>query len=399
MIGVSADAEGGIYVAGNFKGTLDLGLTPLISFSDPPPMGSYTNENIFVAKFDAAGNTLWNESFPSPRGSETVAVTGGDGGHLLLLGWIPSEYGLGQGPIGPAPNATFVAQLDAEGGVAWARSFKGVPQSSLLPTMARGASGDIVITGDFADNALDFGGEVFPPSGMPTGYLARLDATGAHLFTEVFPGMLTYGCAAAGDAAGNAYAGGHFGPGPDGVDLGLIKVDPVGNVLWNKPFAGTARALGLDGAGEVLATGRLDGPADFGLGPLLPPGDTGAFVAKLDSNGAPIWNLATGPALLYSIAPDPVGNIVLAGDISASPADAGAPAPVDFGGGPLGLEVRALVVVKLDPDGKLLWNVHLACDECGLTRPAQDELGNVIVVWGGPLAPSGPGFSLAMFPP
>ena len=110
------------------------------------------------------------------------------------------------------------------------------------------------------------------------------------------------------DAAGNIYVAFHYKgvfwpqgftvtPSATGTnDLGVMKMDPSGNIQWVTTAGNTAEdvALGicLDGNGDVVVSGYFTGNVAFGSTTLTAAGSYDGFVASIDaSNGA--WNWAT----------------------------------------------------------------------------------------------------------
>ncbi len=69
-----------------------------------------------------------------------------------------------------------------------------------------------------------------------------------------------------------------------GWDIFVAKYDAAGAHLWSQRFGDTdldgGGAIAVDGAGDVLVTGRFRGRVDFGGGPLTSAGSRDIFVAK-----------------------------------------------------------------------------------------------------------------------
>jgi hypothetical protein len=64
----------------------------------------------------------------------------------------------------------------------------------------------------------------------------------------------------------------------------LAKLDPSGGHLWSERFGDAfeqwGRAVAVDGAGNVLVTGRFQGTLDLGGGALASAGGWDMFLAK-----------------------------------------------------------------------------------------------------------------------
>lgn len=135
----------------------------------------------------------------------------------------------------------------------------------------------------------------------------------------------------------------------------------------------TGIAIGVDGAGNVIAAGRFAGEIDFGLGALVSAGSTDIFVVKLDPSGTPIWNKRFGDAadqVVFKLEIDSSNNIVITGNFAGS---------VDFGGGTLTSAGSADgYLAQFDSDGSHLWSLRYggAGDEnpLGLAIDATDDV-------------------------
>jgi len=108
------------------------------------------------------------------------------------------------------------------------------------------------------------------------------------------------------DGSGNTYAAGQSGadwdspvrPYTAGSDAFAAAFDSSGNLLWNTFLGGTAYDNGLgiavDGSGDVYVTGHSN--ATWGTPLRAYSNGQDAFVAKVDSSGALLWNTFLGAA-------------------------------------------------------------------------------------------------------
>lgn len=158
-------------------------------------------------------------------------------------------------------------------------------------------------------------------------------------FYFIFPNVAT-------DAQGNVlFAGAFFeqldlGNGevltaPTGdIDAFLVKLSPVGEILWTRHFGGVGsqyiRGLGTDATGGVLVAGGFSEQLDFGNGPVTSvQGSEDVFVARFNPDGTPDWRrIFGGPGNdnAFQLAVDPAGRPVVVGSFSDT---------VNFGTGPI----------------------------------------------------------------
>jgi hypothetical protein len=273
-LGVAADAEGNIAIAGTFQGTIDLGGGPLAA-----PGGAY---GVYVARLDPNGQHLWSHAFAG--GIDTVAGLGtpfatvafGSAGTVLLGGEFSGTVDFGGGPVTATSviGDGFVAAFDPSGDLLWTAHFAGPPAAPANP------------------------------SSVPAQTIESLAV----------------------DPLGDVLALGYRAAGPGG-GMFLVKLDPTGKIVWSKDVSssGTYGAtVRVDGSGNVLVSGVADAPVDFGSGPLASAtAGTSFFRARLDPAGNPAWSAATptsGVGLFPGAAMglDPAGNLLIAGS-SADP--------------------------------------------------------------------------------
>jgi hypothetical protein len=167
------------------------------------------------------------------------------------------------------------------------------------------------------------------------------------------------------DADGNVFVLGEFDDAiqvgtellaaPSGWGLFVAKLDPSDNVTWVRQLGDQASqwisAIALDAAGDVILAGTFEGTTvDFGAGPIGPPSNTDAFLAKLSgAQGAPEWQRHLGAAnseLALAVASGPEGRIAVGGFFSG---------PFDMGNGCLVESINGgdfnAFVARFDADG------------------------------------------------
>ncbi|HEY9862880.1 MAG TPA: SBBP repeat-containing protein, partial [Candidatus Obscuribacterales bacterium] len=176
------------------------------------------------------------------------------------------------------------------------------------------------------------------------------------------------------DSARNIYLSGNFestdfdpGTGTTLINQGLsdiffAKLDNDGNPAWAKSLGGSkddfASGISADDAGNVYITGNFDS-TDFDPGTgtnLSNQGGSDIFIAKLDSNGNPVWAKSLGGSkddFTNSISADDAGNVYITGSFESIDFDPGT-------GTNLPNQGRSdILVAKLDSSGNLVWAKNL----------------------------------------
>ena len=164
----------------------------------------------------------------------------------------------------------------------------------------------------------------------------------------------------------------------------MARLDPDGQHLWSHAYRGVvdfvagrgmaSATVAVAPSGTVILGGEFSGTVDFGNGPLVATSASGdGFVAAFDPSGDPLWSARFG-----DLPPVP-GNpsIVLAGTIESL--------AVDALGYVLALGYRAsgpwggMFVVKLDPEGQLVWRRDVSTTGTFGATIRADAAGNAFV--------------------
>jgi len=372
---IASDGANNVLVTGYFYGAVDFGGGLL---------GSAGQSDAFVVKLSADGSHVWSRQFGG-SGSEVgtgVAVDGA--GNVIVTGRLGGTVDFGGGPLTSGQNGLYIVKLDANGSHVWSKGFGDIVIGN---SVAVDGAGNVVVAGHF-HGTVDFGGGLLTSGGDQDIFVAKFDATGAHVWSRrAGDSAGQYATSVAVDDVGNVIVTGRFSgtidfggaPFAGGDDIFVVKLDSAGNHVWSKGFgdANTQNGNGVavDPNGNVIIAGEFSGTADFGGGPLVSAGGTDIFVSKLDASGGHLWSERFGDAndqTAAGVATDPGGNVLVTGGIAGE---------ADFGGGPLASAGAAdLFVVKLDASGGYLWGKRVgdATDQLGQSIAA-DVMGNVLV--------------------
>lgn len=373
---MAIDAAGNVILLGDFQYSVDFGGGELVSAGW---------QDVFLAKFDSAGNHLWSKRFGDafenygPRG---VAVDGA--GNIVIAGQLSGTWDFGAGPITGFADI-YIVKFDGAGNHLWTRQF-GLSTYSYAGDVTIDSSGNIAFWGSSLD-PLDFGGGVLPGAGL---FMVKLDSAGSHVWSRAFGGLnipLDFEFDGAGNVifAGNLSGSGDFGGGvltTNGMDdVLVVKLDPDGNHVWSQNFGDASlqdgRGIVADNLGNMIVTGFFEGTIDFGSGALTAAG-TDAFLAKFDPSGSHIYSRSfSGPGSDYSnsVAVDDSGRVTITGWFNGN---------IDLGGGPIASAGGSDVfIAKFDGDGNHLWSEGYGdLNEQAGTDIAVDNAGNLVFAGG-----------------
>ncbi len=285
-VGIAADSAGNVLVTGHFLGSANFGGAASIS--------SDGQQDVFVAKLTSVGDHVWSQSFGDAGAQFGSSVAVDALGNVLLTGSFYSTIWFGGATLTSAgDDDIFLAKLDAAGNHLFSQRFGSVGSQSGQDVKVD-SSGSVLLTGTFY-GAVDFGGGVLTSTSSDV-FGAKFDATGNHLWSKRFgDNGEQYGGGVATDPAGDLLLTGHFQGAMDfgggaltsagDNDIFVAKLDSAGNHLFSKRFGSTANDAGasiaVTNAGAAVVTGRFQGTVDFGSASLTSSGASDVFVTKL----------------------------------------------------------------------------------------------------------------------
>jgi hypothetical protein len=410
---VAVDGSGNVVIAGYFNGSADFGGGVLHN------MGAY---DTFLAKYDANGTHLWSKRLGGDGYDHAFAVGLDRNGNVLVAGFFDGNADFGGGMLPTSEGVdVFVAKYDGNGNHVWASRFGGLG-AEYAEALAVDGSGNVLIAG-YYEGQPNFGGGALPISEGVDIFVAKYGPSGNHLWSKRHGGTNNdYARAIAVDGSGNVLVTGEFSgmasfggriltsaSGGADLDVFVAKYAANGTPLWSNPFGGTqndrARAMAVDGSGNVRVVGEFSGTASFGGQTLSGEGDNELFVAAYDANGAHLWSNSFGgidPVYSKTIAVDGSGNALIAGHFNLT-ADLGGDVLITRGS-------DDIFVAKYDVNGRPLWSKSFGggAVDSGLAA-AVDGSGRVLVTGrftgtvdfgGGPLIVEGSsdGFLLKLAP-
>jgi gliding motility-associated-like protein len=291
--------------------------------------GPYYTSDISVLKFDPTGNLLWQRAYGGV-GDEVGAtiISTGDGGFIFTG---KTNYNDGDVSGNHGDDDVWVVKLDASGNIQWQKCYGGTEK-------------------DVGSNILEVSG----------GYMIA-GITGS---TD-------------GDVSGQ-HGGG---------DLWVIRIDGIGNLLWQKCYGGTlddGMAIGTGASdlvkqtadgGFIVTTSTQSHDGDVSNMP--PTGVQDLWVLKITATGTIVWDNCYGgnfADLISQVIINSDGTIFMAGFTYSKDLPGSIPGP---GTGMYQADAWAL---KLDASGNTIWlKVFGGSDEDRCTDAAQTPDGGYIL--------------------
>jgi hypothetical protein len=350
--GIAVDSSGNAYVTGAtssidfptanpFQGTCDV---------SPPPTGTGSCEDAFVAKLNPAGSELVYSTYLGGSHNdygEGIAVD--SSGNAYVTGVTSSDDFPTANPFQGAPayftdwTYAFVTKLNPTGSALVYSTYLG--DGTEGTAIAVDAAGSAYVTGDTGWMYFPTTANSFQPSygGNQDAFVTKFNPGGSALVYSTYLGgsETEYGQGIAVDSFGNAYVTGYTdssdfptanpiqgcakcGASIPPYDAFVTKLDPTGSVLVYSTYLGGSgwdygEGIAVDAAGNAYVTGN-SGSTDFPTAnPLQACSNNNAFVAQFNPTGSElVYSTCLGGAggnstWGYGIAADGAGNAYVTG--------------------------------------------------------------------------------------
>ena len=147
------DGAGHLYVTGWYN-------SPFLPMAHDT-LGNTGGNDIFLVKYDEAGNELWSRSAGNGNINSSNSIAVDPSGNVYITGtFTPPYIAFGPDTLISFNSSMFVAKYNATGSLQWAITPTGSSSAQTATGIAADLAGNIFITGYFSDTTLDFGGHV-----------------------------------------------------------------------------------------------------------------------------------------------------------------------------------------------------------------------------------------------
>lgn len=389
---IATDSSGNVYVTGLFVSpTITFGSYTLTNVGTNAGSG-----DIYIAKYDGTGTVIWAKRAGGSDSDLCYSVTTDVSGNVYIMGYFYSPFiTFGTDTLINTGNANvFLAKYDASGNTLWAKSGQGTWVDEGR-SVATDATGNVYITGDFLTPSLIFGTQTLTNSGGLDVFLAKYDSSGNVLWAKSAQGTASdWSNSVATDGSGNIYVTGRFNSqtltfgtytltNSGSNDIFLAKYDMSGTVLWAVSVGGTGVDIGnsiaIDASSNIYLTGGFDSPSlNIGTYNFTNTGSSDIFIAKYDSSGNVLWAKSAagiGNDRGYGLTTDSHDNVYIMGSFSYLSSNS-----ITFDSTTLPFPTSGMdpmFIVKYDSTGKVLCSSTLASggdDICGITTDIFDNV-------------------------
>lgn len=364
---VTADSLGNSYVTGYFNTS--------ISFDVNHTLVSNGSSDLYLVKYDPAGNVIWAKSAGGDDLDASNSVAVDKLGNVYLTGYFKSSsLTFGSTTLVNAGGSIydlFLVKYDAGGNVLWAESSGGTGDDRGY-SIAVDDPGNIYLAGYFLSPTLTIGTTTLTNRGFSDIFIAKYTTDGDALWVDspVGPGWeYTYGVAV--DKSGNSFIAGKlngntltFGPfvltKVANHDMFIAKYSSSGQVLWakNAGISGdnSSNFVAADISGNCYVAGRFGGNSiSFGTVTLPNAGSGDVFLVKYDMTGNVLWARSAGGAdddAATSVTTDQYGYSYTGGYFKSTSISIGGNVLINHGSG-----TADMFDAVYGPDGNIIWAI------------------------------------------
>jgi hypothetical protein len=364
LVDIAVDANGNVFAAGNFKGTVTFGNN---SYTSSGP----TRFDMFLVKLSPAGEVLWSNAYGdlgTADSDQTVSAIDVDAaGNVVLVGSSYGPTNLGGSDLGRAAKGDMViVKLDPAGNHVFSASYGTDFTIDAAAVSIDRASQDILVTGRFwrtlqfgslasmtaagTDSYFDIFLVRFTAGGVPAGSRRygdgaeqipeALATSGSHLYLSAyFTGTYDYGAPNTTPVSTTSF-----------YSLALTKLG-LGTFThaWTRKYGTdvSRTRLAADATGNVFLSGQFGGSLDI-VTPALNSAAGDSFLAKIAPDGMTAWAKQHANVGIADIATGADGSVYVAGYVDGD---------VDLGAGAVTYSgTNDPFIARYAADGTHVWS-------------------------------------------
>lgn len=259
----------------------------------------------WLLKLDANGNLQWNKTYGGSKDDRGQSLVQTFDGGFALTGYAMSDDG--DGSVNKGFHDNWILKLNASGEVEWEKSF-GFSGHDHSYDILQTADGGFFFTGflDITSARADGNTEKFNTltrHGVGEFWGTKIDDKGSLQWRRYFGGTNNDRSHAVVPSEDGGFVMAGFSESDDfdisstrgSYDFWLVKVDALGNFVWERSFGGTGIEISYDIAntldgGYVVAGNTFSTDGDIGEN----KGESDIWLVKVDASGKLVWERTYG---------------------------------------------------------------------------------------------------------
>lgn len=328
-----------LYISGEIEGYGNV-----ITFENSSVTLTCIGDNdLFLAKYDLAGNLLWAKSEGGNYSDKALGITADASGNVYICGYFKDDINFGgTAPLtGAGDRDIYLAKYDSNGNFLWVRNAGSAGRDEAKSVICDQA-GNIYITG-MHTGSITFGSTTLnSPNGYVNMFLVKYAPDGSVIWAKTAGSDYDdVGWSMTVDASGFIYITGEYNAyaiwdalppltTSGSAEIFVACYDNAGTAQWVRSAGGSlidrARGIGTDGS-NIYITGQFTMSATFGSHTVSGVDSSEIFMAKISNTGNWQWALTVGgppDSLEYlsyesgnAICADAQGNVYATGALLA----------------------------------------------------------------------------------
>jgi uncharacterized delta-60 repeat protein len=263
----------------------------------------------------------WDKTYGGSSRDRASSIQQTTDGGYVVAGYTSSK--------GAGDYDFWVIKLKANGDIIWDKTYGGSSHDEAY-SIQQTTDGGYVVAGETSSKG----------AGEADFWVIKLDPNGDIIWDKTYGGSSHDQAGSIQQTTDGGYvvAGETFSKGAGEADFWVIKLDPNGDIIWDKTYGGSSR----DRASSIQQT------TDGGY-VVAGAGNSDFWVIKLDPNGDIIWDKTYGGSsrdVALSIQQTTDGGYVVAGYIESKV----------LGKSNFWVIKFDFWVIKLDPNGEIIWD-------------------------------------------
>ena len=306
--------------ANSIKQTTDGGfiIAGYTASNDDDVSGNHGGRDFWVLKLDSFGNVAWQNALGGNSTEVAYAIEQTSEGGYIVMGYTVSQAGDVIGNHGETD--IWVVKLNESGNISWQKCLGGSSNEQGYD-IKQTTDGGYIIAGSSQSND----GDLESNLGSSDYWVVKLDTDGSIAWKESYGGsdrdvahcikqtndggFLVSGISSSSDGDVTDVSGGR--------DYWIIKIDPTGNLIWQKAMGGDGTDVAYsvdetDDGGAIIGGFSTSTNGDVSGN----HGDSDYWIIQLDNSGNYIWQQSIGGSNTdepNSIKQTPDGGFIIAG--------------------------------------------------------------------------------------
>ena len=312
VVAINTDAQNNLYVAGMFYSTMVIDSNNVNS-----TITSNGFDDVYLAKFDAAGNFQWVKSFGGLNADNLKDMDIDANGNVFLIGNYANQVDFDPSSQSATFTAAgisdiYISKFDSQGNFKFVKTFGNANADEMANCLAIDYAGNVFFAGEF-NSSITIANNGLIAVGMSDSFVAKIDSAGNELWAKSFGGSdIEYARGITVDAQNFVIVSGHsrsasvqFATGNNTsiynghglFDAYVVKFSNSGVYQWAQLFGGAnsqgANVVTVDNNNNIYTGGYFYGTNEiFFTDTISVTGSTSdqdAFVIKFNSNGVYQW--------------------------------------------------------------------------------------------------------------